>query len=417
MAARPHRASTPRLVAVHRRAVDGGRAARRRRRQRPAGTGRRCSTSWRRRGTKLGALSDYPAMAKLEALGHRRPVRHRAVGAGPAGRTRSSRTRRACWSRSEALAVEPAEAVYVGDRAEVDGVAAARRPDALRARRRFRRASRARPHRRDRRPEPGRPNRWRRHDRRRPHRVSRRRAVAALSGRPTLKGHLSILRPDHWFKQVFALPGIAAALSDSTGDDPRWDLGPDRRRVRVAVPRGVEQLRHQRAARRAVGPLPPDQAPPARAVRAGQRPAGRTSSGSPSMVVGVGLGFLDQRAVRVHDAGALGDGVHLQHPADPLEGPPVPRRAVGVDQQPAADARRLVHDRHRRLRPDVAAPQLLVRRLLLHGHQAVRGVQRDRRSRAGGGVPEPRSRTTRPSGCSSRSCSTPRRRCCSSGRS
>ena len=50
--------------------------------------------------------------------------------------------------------------------------------------------------------------------------LSRRRAVAALSGRPTLQGHISILRPDHWFKQVFALPGVAAALSDSTGSIP-----------------------------------------------------------------------------------------------------------------------------------------------------------------------------------------------------
>jgi decaprenyl-phosphate phosphoribosyltransferase len=45
-------------------------------------------------------------------------------------------------------------------------------------------------------------------------------AVAALSGRPTLKGHIAILRPDHWFKQVFALPGIAIALSDSNGTIP-----------------------------------------------------------------------------------------------------------------------------------------------------------------------------------------------------
>jgi 4-hydroxybenzoate polyprenyltransferase len=50
--------------------------------------------------------------------------------------------------------------------------------------------------------------------------VSRWRAIRALSGRPTLKGHVGILRPDHWFKQVFALPGIAAALSDSTGTIP-----------------------------------------------------------------------------------------------------------------------------------------------------------------------------------------------------
>lgn len=46
------------------------------------------------------------------------------------------------------------------------------------------------------------------------------REVRPLSGRPTLRGHISIMRPDHWFKQVFALPGIAAALSDSTGDIP-----------------------------------------------------------------------------------------------------------------------------------------------------------------------------------------------------
>ncbi len=50
--------------------------------------------------------------------------------------------------------------------------------------------------------------------------LSRRRAVAALSSRPTLKGHIAILRPDHWFKQVFALPGIAVALSDSRADIP-----------------------------------------------------------------------------------------------------------------------------------------------------------------------------------------------------
>lgn len=31
--------------------------------------------------------------------------------------------------------------------------------------------------------------------------------------RPTLKGHLSIARIDHWFKNVFILPGIVAAIS------------------------------------------------------------------------------------------------------------------------------------------------------------------------------------------------------------
>ena len=30
---------------------------------------------------------------------------------------------------------------------------------------------------------------------------------------PTLKGHLQILRIDHWFKNVFVLPGIAVAVA------------------------------------------------------------------------------------------------------------------------------------------------------------------------------------------------------------
>ncbi len=45
-------------------------------------------------------------------------------------------------------------------------------------------------------------------------------AVGSLSGRGTLRGHFAIARVDHWFKQVFVLPGIAAALSDGTGDVP-----------------------------------------------------------------------------------------------------------------------------------------------------------------------------------------------------
>src|SRR5687767_9457122 len=31
--------------------------------------------------------------------------------------------------------------------------------------------------------------------------------------RPTLRGHIEILRIDHWFKNVFVLPGIAVALT------------------------------------------------------------------------------------------------------------------------------------------------------------------------------------------------------------
>src|SRR5437764_5104678 len=34
--------------------------------------------------------------------------------------------------------------------------------------------------------------------------------------RPTIRGHIQIARIDHWFKNVFVLPGIVAAI----GSDP-----------------------------------------------------------------------------------------------------------------------------------------------------------------------------------------------------
>ena len=40
--------------------------------------------------------------------------------------------------------------------------------------------------------------------------------------RPTIAGHLAIMRVDHWFKNVFVLPGIAVALS--VLPDPMADL-------------------------------------------------------------------------------------------------------------------------------------------------------------------------------------------------
>jgi len=44
--------------------------------------------------------------------------------------------------------------------------------------------------------------------------------LQSLSGKPTLRGHLAIMRADHWFKQVFVLPGVAVALSDTGADIP-----------------------------------------------------------------------------------------------------------------------------------------------------------------------------------------------------
>jgi len=33
-----------------------------------------------------------------------------------------------------------------------------------------------------------------------------------VPARPTLRGHIQIARIDHWFKNVFVLPGIIAAI-------------------------------------------------------------------------------------------------------------------------------------------------------------------------------------------------------------
>ena len=41
-----------------------------------------------------------------------------------------------------------------------------------------------------------------------------------IRGRATLRGHLAIMRADHWVKQVFVLPGVVAALSQGTEDIP-----------------------------------------------------------------------------------------------------------------------------------------------------------------------------------------------------
>ena len=44
--------------------------------------------------------------------------------------------------------------------------------------------------------------------------------VALPPGRATLRGHIGIMRVDHWVKQVFVLPGIVAALSNGTSGIP-----------------------------------------------------------------------------------------------------------------------------------------------------------------------------------------------------
>ena len=50
--------------------------------------------------------------------------------------------------------------------------------------------------------------------------VTTRRTVRRPAGPPTWRGHLRILRLDHWFKNVFAIPGVVVALSTVSSVDP-----------------------------------------------------------------------------------------------------------------------------------------------------------------------------------------------------
>src|SRR5688572_26010039 len=49
-------------------------------------------------------------------------------------------------------------------------------------------------------------------------------ATTPITVRPTLRGHIQICRIDHWFKNVFVLPGIIAAIgvNAATGTDGLW---------------------------------------------------------------------------------------------------------------------------------------------------------------------------------------------------
>ena len=66
------------------------------------------------------------------------------------------------------------------------------------------------------------------------------------------------------------------------------------------------------------------------------------------MVVGVGLGFAVNAPLGFTMLALWVMGCLYNIPPVRSKDLPVPRRALGVDQQPAAHAGRLVHDRHDR---------------------------------------------------------------------
>ena len=148
----------------------------------------------------------------------------------------------------------------------------------------------------------------------------RRASRPALSGRPTLRGHIAIMRIDHWFKQVFVLPGIVAALGNDAGNIPGglW------RRVVVGIarrsawsPRATTSSTRC-STRRPICPTRSSATGRCRRARSASRSP--TCSGSRSWSSASASGFA-VNALRAHDARAVGDGLRLQHPARPQQGP------------------------------------------------------------------------------------------------
>ena len=211
-----------------------------------------------------------------------------------------------------------------------------------------------------------------------------------VKGRATLMGHLAICRMDHWFKNVFVLPGIVAAIgmrphaTSAGGCSCGIVVGHD-----LGVPGGVQQLRHQRGAGRALRSSPTRSSTTARFRRARSASRSPTCSGSLLMVVGVGSGYACRAPFAITVGRAVGHGLHLQHPArsaartcpyvDVLSesiNNPLRMLAGWFIASTAVDRARL------------AAAQLLDGRLLLHGHQALRRVPRNRRPGARRRLPQ-----------------------------
>ena len=49
--------------------------------------------------------------------------------------------------------------------------------------------------------------------------------ITAVPARPTVRGHLLIMRADHWFKNVFVLPGVIAAAGVNAIDSREGLIG------------------------------------------------------------------------------------------------------------------------------------------------------------------------------------------------
>ena len=169
---------------------------------------------------------------------------------------------------------------------------------------------------------------------------------------PSLRGHLAIMRVDHWIKNVFVVPGAIVALSldpDHTG----WDL--IIRAVLALLATGFVASSNYTMNEILDAPFDrhhPLEASAARPERPGlHTPWLRT-------VDRARRGRARTRAVRVPSdrlvpGCAVGHGIGVQRAAHPDQGRAVRGCAVGGDQQPDSHARRMVH-RIRSRRPPVS---------------------------------------------------------------
>jgi decaprenyl-phosphate phosphoribosyltransferase len=174
-----------------------------------------------------------------------------------------------------------------------------------------------------------------------------------IPARPTLRGHLQVMRIDHWFKNVFVLPGVIAALGvDMAGAAPglwwRFALG----MISVCLVASSNYVINE------VLDAPSDRSHPVKRMR--PVPSGLVSVPLAVvqwlllMVVGVTIGLQVSTAfaIVVFILWVMGCIYNI---------PPVRSK----------DARGLVHCHLVVGRTGVAASELLDGRLLLHGAQAL----------------------------------------------
>ena len=173
------------------------------------------------------------------------------------------------------------------------------------------------------------------------------RAVPAVTRPSGIRAHVQICRVDHWFKNVFMLPGRG----------PRDLHRAARRRRRASAWRLVVALlatclvASSNYVLNELLDAPYDLHHPTKRHRpvpvgSRERPASRTRSGSRCASSGSALGRARQRRARAHAVRALGHGLLYNVPPVRTKDHPYVDVAVRVDQQPDPHAPRLVrrHD-------------------------------------------------------------------------